>query len=54
MIKDRVGIFLDDKNLHYRLISRAINIIKDKYNHYCPGISSNKFSWLADIGFSVL
>jgi len=23
-------------------------------NHYCPGIWSNKFSWLHDIGFSVL
>ncbi|MDM7986530.1 MAG: tetratricopeptide repeat protein [Smithella sp.] len=23
-------------------------------NHYCPGVSSNKFSWLHDIGFSAL
>jgi len=33
MIKDRVSIILDDKNLHYGLINRAINIIKDKYNN---------------------
>jgi len=28
--------------------------LKYKLNHYCPGVSSNKFSWLHDIGFSAL
>jgi hypothetical protein len=33
MITDKVSIILDDKNIHYGLINRAINIIKDKYNN---------------------
>lgn len=32
MITYRVSIIFDDKNLHYRLINKAVKIIKDKYN----------------------
>ncbi|HDQ03916.1 MAG TPA: ABC transporter ATP-binding protein [Deltaproteobacteria bacterium] len=51
VLADKQDIFEDvrrwRKNVGY--IPQFIHL-----NHYCPGISSNKFSWLDGIGFSVL
>ncbi len=33
MIMDKTSIILDDKNVHYALISKVIRIVKDKYNN---------------------
>jgi hypothetical protein len=32
MITNKVSIILDDKNIHYALICKVINIVKNKYN----------------------
>lgn len=33
MITDKVSLIFDDKNLYYGLLSKVINIVKDKYNN---------------------
>ena len=33
MITEKASIIIDDKNIHYDLISKVINIVIDKYNN---------------------
>lgn len=33
MITEKASIILDDKNVHYALISRVINVVKNKHNN---------------------
>jgi hypothetical protein len=50
---DLIAALAEKKNLTEKKAAEIVDLIFKGF-HYCPDIWSNKFSWLQDIGFSVL